>query len=83
MKTKKLSIKILTAIAVVAMIIAGIFAVYGANNTAKADTLPFEMVSGASLRVNEEGGIRFRAKMNQTKYDEILLFDFYYLHFSG
>jgi len=71
MKTKRLSIKILTAFAVVAMIIAGIFAIYGASNTVKADTLAFEMVSGASLRVNEEGGIRFRAKMDQTKYEQI------------
>ena len=73
MKTRNLMIKLLTVVAVVALLFAGMFAFNGGNNTSvlAEDLTTFEMVSGASLKISEEGGVRFRVKMDKDTVDNV------------
>lgn len=69
MKTKRASLRFYSVIVLAFMLVlSAIMCFTSILGSAKADGSSFEMVEGVSLKINEDGGIRFRVKMDeQTK----------------
>ena len=69
MKTKRASLRFYSVIVLAFMLVlSAIMCFTPILGSAKADGSSFEMVEGVSLKINEDGGIRFRVKMDeQTK----------------